>query len=86
MVCDEMGGGSSNHHPLHLLFTVLHTVRQVVLRRNITAWVNLHIPPYSTVMEGGREGGRERGKEGGREGGYHIKPLSQTVVISDLRI
>ena len=42
MVCNKVGGASSNYNSLHLLFTALHEVRQVVFLGNISSRVNLH--------------------------------------------
>ena len=41
VVHNEVGGASSDYHSLHLLFTALHEVRQVVLLGNIAAGIDL---------------------------------------------
>ena len=53
VVCDEVGGGSANHHSLHLVSTGLNQVRQVVLLGNITSRVDLHntITAEYTIIE-----------------------------------
>ena len=51
VVCDEVGGESSNHHSLHLLSTGLHQVTQVVLLGNIAPWSELQIIVRETERE-----------------------------------